>query len=88
MHKGNAHPLALRHAGLRDGPTVKGDLARVHGHNAGEYVHQRRFARAVFAQQGMDFALLDGQIHILENRHAVKGLADAPHVQYIHSHTP
>ena len=85
MHKGDAHLLALRNARLLDSAAVEDDLARVHGHNAGEYVHQRRFARAIFAQQGMNFALLNGQIHAFENRHAVKGLADAPHVQYTHS---
>ena len=44
-----------------------------------ENLHQRAFARAIFAEQRVNFARLDGQIHIVVREHARKALHDVSH---------
>ena len=44
-----------------------------------ELVHQRRFARAVFAQDRVDFALVDCQIDPVVGREIAEFLDDVPH---------
>ena len=44
---------------------VYADMARVRAVNAGEHVHQRGLAGAVFTQQGQDFAAEYSQVNIL-----------------------
>ena len=56
-------------------------LALVLAVSAGEHLHQRRFARAVLAQQGVHFALAHGQAHMVKRQHAGKPLDDVAHFQ-------
>ena len=44
-------------------------------------VHQRRFARTVFAEQGMDLALGYGQIDIVVRIEVTESFADVLHAQ-------
>jgi len=41
-----------------------------------EDVHQRRFAGAVFAQQGVDFPLFQRQVNVVVGEHAGEGFGD------------
>ncbi|MNT05926.1 hypothetical protein D3C72_1405720 [compost metagenome] len=50
--------------------------AGIGGVGAGQDLHQRRLAGAVLAHQRMDFARVDGQLHLAERFHAGKGLGD------------
>ena len=60
---------------------VEQDLALVLGVSAGEDLHQRRFARAVFAQQRVDLALAHRQVHVVQRQHAREPLHDAAHLE-------
>ena len=42
--------------------------------NAGQHIHQRGFARAVFAKQGQNFALADVQIDPIVGDHRAEAL--------------
>jgi hypothetical protein len=55
------------------------DLAAVGPVNAGKDVDERRLARAVFADQGAQFAGAQGKINLIEGAHAGKILDDFPH---------
>src|SRR5215831_9501100 len=50
--------------------------------NAAEHLHQRRLARAVLAEKGMDLADLYSKIDIVQRLHACKALADAAHLKH------
>ena len=39
------------------------DLAGVRANDAREHFHQRRFARAVFPDNGMNVTAMDGEVH-------------------------
>ena len=43
---------------------------------AGDHLDQRRFARAVFTDQGVDFAGMEVERDTLQSVHAGEGLAD------------
>ncbi len=43
----------------------------VTSNEAGQYVYKRCFARAVFADNRVDFALFDRQVHVIQNRSRV-----------------
>jgi hypothetical protein len=69
----------LRRARLGDlhRAAVDPDLAAVLLIDAGEDLHQRRFARAVLAHQRMHFAGAQVEAAVVEREHAGKALADA-----------
>ena len=48
---------------------------------AGKDLDQRRFAGAVLAHDGVDFAGLDGQLRVDERLHAGEVLGDAAHLE-------
>ena len=52
--------------------------------DARQHLHQRRFAGAVLADDGVDFTLADGQIDVVERIHAGEGFDDPPHLQNGH----
>ena len=56
--------------------SVDQNLAGVGAVNAGENLHERRFAGAVLADHGQHFAALHVQRHAVERLHAGKMLAD------------
>ena len=49
--------------------------------DAAQHLHQRRFAGAVFADDGVDLARADIQIDIVQRLHARKRLGDAAHFE-------
>ena len=56
------------------------------GINAAQNLHQGRLAGAVLAHQGMDLALSDREIDIVQRLHTGEGFADAAHFeQWCHS---
>ena len=61
---------------------VQQDIARIRLQNAAQNIHQRRFARAVFAQQGTDFALAQLKAHGLEHLVGTERFADSVHFQF------
>ena len=62
-----------------DGLPVYEDLALVGEVDAGEHVHQRRFAAAVLSQKGEDLSFPDIQINVVVGHYWTKGLGDAAH---------
>ena len=56
-------------------------LAAVRLDDAGEDVHQGRFAGAVLAEQRMNFAALEIEVDAAQGLHAAKALDDAAHRQ-------
>src|SRR5439155_22743580 len=67
----------VAHAGEADGPTVKADLTGIGRLDAGDDSHQRRFAGAVFADHGEDFAGRDFDVNVVERPHSGEGLAQS-----------
>ena len=67
-------------------PALVGDDARILGIDAGEHLHQRGLARAVFTHQRVHLALAHLQIHVVQRMHAGKRFVDALHRQYDLSH--
>ena len=59
--------------------SVEFDDAAVRPDHAGEHLHQRRFAGAVFADHGVDRAPLDGQVHVVERNDAAIALGEIAH---------
>ena len=57
------------------------DLAAIAPAEAEQHVHQRGFARAVFAQQRVDLPLLKVEGDAVQGNHAGKLLADVAHFQ-------
>ena len=49
--------------------------------DAGQYLHEGRFAGAVLTHDAKHLALIERQGHVVENRHAEKGLGDAVHFE-------
>ena len=49
--------------------------------DAAQHLHQGRLAGAVLAHQGMDLALPDGEIDVVQRLHAGEGFADAAHFE-------
>jgi hypothetical protein len=56
---------------------VELDLAGVGRHDPGEDLHQRRLAGAVLADDGVDRAARDVQVHAVERLHAAEALREA-----------
>ena len=57
--------------------------------NAAQHLHQGRLAGAVLAHQGMDLALPNGEIDVVQRLHAREGFADTAHFEQVgHSGSP
>ena len=69
-------------------PAHEGDPAGIRGNYAGQYIHQRGFSGAVFAQQRVNFPRFNGEVNILQHRIAAESLRDVCHFQYCHTKTP
>ena len=54
--------------------------------NAVENLHQRGFAGAVFAHQGMHGTALDAQRNIVERHNTRECFGNSPHFQYVFRH--
>ena len=61
---------------MLQGLPVKDHGAAVPGKHAGKYVHQRGFARAVFAQQCVYLSAAHGKIHVIQHGDAEERLGD------------
>src|SRR5690349_5533996 len=61
----------------RDGLTVEAQCALVRQIRAGEHLHQCRFARAIFADQCVNFAAAHAEAHVIEALDARELLDDA-----------
>jgi hypothetical protein len=59
------------------------DLAAVGFVETGKYVHQRALARAVFSQQRMNLAALQGEVHMVVGQHTGKADDDVLHLYRI-----
>ena len=62
--------------------SVHRDAAAVLFINTGQHLDQGGFSRAVFPHQGMDLALSQGKIHIVQRPGARKRFADSAHRQH------
>ena len=58
-----------------DRDAVEFDLAGVRANNACEHFHQRRFARAVFPDDGMNLTAAHGEVHAVNGGNAPIALA-------------
>ena len=67
--------------------SVQNDFAAVLMINTEQALHQRGFARAILAHQGVDSARAHLQGDVVEGFDARKYLADAVHFQYVFAHT-
>ena len=86
MHHGDAQ--VKRHQRILDLnllPLVK-DFALVHPVDAEQALHQRGFARAVFAHQGVNAARPELEIHVIQRFDAGERLHDALHFQTVLRH--
>ena len=78
---GNAHPLRIVRRGDFHFPAVKQDFAFVLLICARKHLHQRGFARAVFAEQRVHLALFHGEIYVIQRQNAREFFNDALHLQ-------
>ncbi len=79
-------PCRCRARAPRAGLSACTARRRAHGagvglHDAVDHLNQRRLARAVLAQQGMDLALADSEGHAIIGDHAGEALGDAANVE-------
>jgi hypothetical protein len=80
-HHPNAEPPRRARIGDASRRPVEQDLALVGSENAVNHLDERGFAGAVLAEQGVDLARLDLEMHIVVGAHAGKRLADANKLQ-------
>ena len=59
-------------------PAVRQDLSAVGEIDAGEHIHQGGLAAAVFAQQGEDLSLVQGEGNLVVCHHVAEGLGQLP----------
>jgi hypothetical protein len=81
MHHADAAIEGVARRAQADGLAAQNHLALIVGVHAGDDLHQRALAGAVFADQGVDLALFQGEIHALQRMHAAEALGDGPHLQ-------
>ena len=74
---GDARRLGIAHAGEADVFAVDADRSLIVGIDAGQDLHQRRFAGAVFAHQRMDFAGPELEADVAKRCDAAETLGDA-----------
>ena len=80
-HHADAEPASRARIGDADGRAVEDDLALVGREDAVDHLDERRFSRAVLAEQSVNLAGLDAQIDVVIRPDARKGLADAGELQ-------
>jgi hypothetical protein len=70
--------LSLRVVGRIEGDRLAGDqdLPLVRPLGSGEDLYERRLARAVVADEGADFAGVDGEVSAIESAHMPEPAAD------------
>jgi hypothetical protein len=73
----HAGGLGVAGAGEADELAIDRDLALVGREDPGEDVHERALAGAVFAEQGVESAAADCDLHVVEGAHAGERFADA-----------
>ena len=88
VDKSDARRLHLLDGGGGIGLAHESDRAGVRRDDAGEDVHEGGFARAVFAQQRVDLALLHGEPDVPEGLGAAEGLGHMLHFKDRHAKTP
>ena len=76
MNDADAHGLRLARALEIDRLAVIENVARIPGVDAGENLHQRRFAGAVLAHQRVDFPRHELELDFVKRPHAGKALAE------------
>jgi len=83
MNDDDARPLAFLDVGKSAGAAVKDNLAFVGsvGVHTRQHLHQRRFPRAVLADQRVNLAPLYPEIDIIQRLHARKCLGDVFHLK-------
>ncbi len=81
-------PAAIASLGrwIFGGDAVNEDLALIRLEQPVEDVHQRRLARAVLAEQGVDLARFDGQVDVVVGDESAEALGDA--AQFESQRTP
>ena len=80
--------LRLRHRARRDLGPVDADDPRVPRQRPGQDLDQGRLARAVLADQRMDLARLQREIHPIERAHPEEGPRDPTRLQHLPRHGP
>ena len=78
MHHGDAELTGHERVGRMNQPSIELDFAFVRGVNAGENLSERAFARAVFADERMATAVVDGEAHAIKRQHAGEAFGDLP----------
>src|SRR5262249_43865798 len=81
MHEADAERLGLCRVLRIDLAPVEDDLAAVLPHDSGEDLHQRGFARAVFANQRMNLAPPRREVHPGERPRSGEGLRYPAHLE-------
>jgi len=61
------------------------DLAGVLGVDADQHLHERGFAGAVFADQGVDLPLREIEVHLFQGVHTGKALVNPAHRENLRS---
>ena len=80
-HHADAEPTSGARIGDADGRAVEDDLALVGREDAVDHLDERRFSRAVLAEERVNLAGLDAQIDVVIRADARKGFADAGEFQ-------
>ena len=80
-HHADAEPASRARIGDADGRAVEDDLALVGRDDAVDHLDERRFPRAVLAEERVNLAGLDAQIDVVVRADAGKGFADAGELQ-------
>ena len=80
-HHADAKAASRTRIGDADGRSVEDDLALVRREDAVDHLDERRFSRAVLAEESVNLAGLDAQIDVVIRADARKGLADADELQ-------
>ncbi len=76
IDRANAIPLRLQGAAEGNGLAVQPHLAAVGCAGPGQYLDQGGFARPILAQQGMNLAAAQVEIHIVQRAMAAENLDD------------
>ena len=82
----DTHLLCIVGAGDARRLAVQQDFARIRLINAGQNLHQGRFACAVFSYQGMNLTFCAIQRHVVQRSHARERFGDVSHLQHDVSH--
>jgi hypothetical protein len=79
IDRANSHFLCMERAADDNRPAIEGDRAAVRMVHAGQHLDQRRLACTVFAYQGVDFALCEREVHVLQSMDAWERFRDPGH---------